>query len=329
MADLVSIITPCYNGEKYLDRYFTSLLEQTYSSVELIFVNDGSIDNTEKIALEYGEKLRAKGYDFTYIYQENAGQSAAINQGLKLFKGEYLNWMDSDDYLPSDSVDKRVRFLEENPQVGLVVGRSVVVDDIDFKQIGLISETGLERTGVHQLVEDFLKGQISCTCCCSTMVRSSMFRDSMPEPLQIETPRVIGQNYQLFLPIMFNYPVKYIPEILGYYVLHSDSHSHVTKTFEQKLKIQDVIKDTLYSIAGRLKTYEDEVEWFKSKIDEYDCRNRLYIHQHHQRRDSLREIIDRMKEAGCYDAAAKKMVIKIKYPILKNLGDIIWKIRNK
>ena len=154
MADLVSIITPCYNGEKYLDRYFNSLLEQTYPSVELIFVNDGSTDNTEKIALEFGEKLREKGYDFTYIYQENAGQSAAINQGLKIFKGEYLNWMDSDDYLPDDSVEKRVSFLEDNPQIGLVVGRSVVVDDINYKQIGLISETGMERTGVHQLVED-------------------------------------------------------------------------------------------------------------------------------------------------------------------------------
>ena len=57
MTKLVSIITPCYNGERYLDRYFNSLLEQTYPSVELIFVNDGSTDNTEKIAMEYGRKL--------------------------------------------------------------------------------------------------------------------------------------------------------------------------------------------------------------------------------------------------------------------------------
>lgn len=328
MNKLVSIITPCYNGERYLDRYFNSLLKQTYPSVELIFVNDGSTDNTEKIALEFGEKLREKGYDFTYIYQENAGQSAAINQGLKIFKGEYLNWMDSDDYLPEGSVEKRVSFLEENPQIGLVVGRSVVVDDINYERIGLISETGMERTGVHQLVEDFLKGEISCTCCCSTMVRSTMFRASMPEPLQIETPRVIGQNYQLFLPIMFNYPVRYIPDILGYYVLHSDSHSHVKKTFEQKLIIQNVIKDTLYSIAGRLKTDEEEVEWFKSKIDEYDCKNRLNILQHHQRRDGLRGIINRMKEIKCYDAVAKRMVLKIRYPAIKRISDLIWKARN-
>ena len=329
MAKLVSIITPCYNGEKYLDRYFKSILEQSYPNVELIFVNDGSTDNTEKIAQRYGRLLVEKGYEFTYIYQDNAGQSAAINQGLKVFKGDYLNWMDSDDYLPVDSIAKRVSFLEKNPQIGLVVGRSVVVDDSDHRQIGLISETGMDRIEVHQLVEDFLKGQISCTCCCSTMVRSSMFRESMPEPLQIETPRVIGQNYQLFLPILFNYPVRYIQDILGYYVLHSDSHSHEKKTFEQKLHIQDVVRYTLYSIANRLKTSEEEIGWFKRKIDEYDCKNRLNILQHHGKKDGLSDIITKMKEADCYDKEAKKMVLKIKYPIIKKLGDLIWRIRNK
>ena len=329
MDKLVSIITPCYNGEKYLDRYFKSLLEQTYPSVELIFVNDGSSDNTETIAKEYGEKLKEKGYDFIYLCQDNAGQSAAINQGLRLFRGDYLNWTDSDDYLPVDSIAKRVSFLEDNPQIGLVVGRSVVVDDIDYRQIGLISETGMDRTDVHQLVEDFLKGQISCTCCCSTMVRSSMFRDSMPEPLQIETPRVIGQNYQLFLPIMFNYPVRYIQDVLGYYVLHSDSHSHEKKSFEQKLYIQDVVRDTLYSISNRLKASDEERSWFRSKIDEYDCKNRLNLMQHHGEGKGLLNIISRMKKAGCYDAVAKRMVLKIRYPIVKKLGDYIWRIRNK
>lgn len=328
MADLVSIITPCYNGEKYLDRYFNSLLEQTYPSVEVIFVNDGSADATEKMALEYGRKLTEKGYDFIYIYQENAGQSAAINQGLKIFKGKYLNWMDSDNYLPADSIQKRVEFLENNPEVGLVIGRTILVDDDSFKHTGLIKETGMERTSVHQLVEDFLKGDISCTCCCSTMVRSSMFRDSMPDPVQIETPRVIGQNYQLFLPIMFDYPVRYVQDILGYYLVHNDSHSRTRKSLEQKQHIQDVVRDTLSSIADRLKTNEEEIKWFRSKIDEYDCKNRLNDLQHHRRKDGLDDIVARMKAAGCYDAAARKMVLKIKYPVVKKLSDLIWKARN-
>lgn len=329
MPKLVSIITPCYNGEKYLDKYFLSILAQTYPNIELIFINDGSSDRTEEIALSYGEKLKNKGYLFTYLVQENAGQSAAINQGLKVFRGEYLNWTDSDDYLPIDSIEKRISYLENNPDIGLVIGRSVVVDEKDYKEVGIISETGLNRTAPRQLAEDFLKGQMSCTCCCSTMVRSSMFRDSMPTPLQIETPREIGQNYQLFLPIMFRYPVRYVPDILGYYLVHRDSHSHTRKTFEQKMHILDVAKNTLISISDRIKVNEEERAWLKSKIDEYDNKNRLDILQHYQKNDGLAEIIGRLKKTGHYDASARKMVLKIKYPLFKRIGDIIWRFRNK
>ena len=328
MHKLVSIITPCYNGAKYLDRYFESLLAQTYPAVEVIFVNDGSTDDTEKKALEYGQRLKEKGYGFTYIYQENAGQSAAINQGLKIFRGEYLNWTDSDDYLTEDSIEKRVSFLEDNPQVGLVIGSTVLVDDKDYKQIGLAT-AGIERTKIDQLVDDFLKGQINCTCCCSTMVRSSMFLDSMPDPPIIETPREIGQNYQLFFPMMFCHPVRYVPDVYGYYVVHNDSHSRTRKSFDRKMHVQDVVKETLYSIAGRLKAGDEQIEWFKGKIEEYDCKNRLEILQHHNRKDGHNEIISRMKKSGCFDAAAKKMVLKIRHPFLKRIGDRLWKVRNR
>ena len=305
------------------------MLAQTYPAVELIFVNDGSTDSTEKIALEYGEKLKAKGYRFLYIYQDNAGQSAAINQGLKVFTGDYLNWTDSDDYIPANSIETRVSFLENHPEAGLVIGRSVVMDDISYTKIGMIQETGLDRTQPRQLIEDFLKSQMSCTCCCSTMVRSSMFRDSMPNPLQIEAPREIGQNYQLFIPIMFKYPTYYIPDVLGYYVVHSDSHSHSRKTFEQKLHIQDVAMETLKSIANSIKADEADRKWLMRKIEEYDGKNRLEILQHHKRSDGLRGIISGLKNAGVYDSASRKMVLKIKYPFLKKIGDRLWRMRRR
>ena len=330
MTDLVSIITPCYNGEKYLDRYFQSILDQTYPNVELIFVNDGSTDHTEEKAISYGEELKARGYGFTYIYQPNAGQSAAINQGLKIFTGKYLNWTDSDNYLPSDSVEKRVRYLEEDLQLGIVIGRTEVVDDEDYKKVGLVQETGFDRVTPKMLAEDFLKGDISCSCCCSTMVRTSMFLDSMPDPPQIETPREIGQNAQLFLPMMFKYSVKYVPDILGCYVIHHDSHSHQKKSFDQMMHIRDVSTQMFYSVSDRLRIDDKELlSWFKSSIAEYDCRNRLEVMQHYRRKDGLEDTIAKLKEMGCYDASARKKVLKIKYPFFKRIGDIIWELRHK
>ena len=69
MSPLVTIITPCYNGEAFLDKYFASILAQTYDRLELIFVNDGSTDRTEEIALSYRQALEDRGIVFKYLYQ--------------------------------------------------------------------------------------------------------------------------------------------------------------------------------------------------------------------------------------------------------------------
>ena len=327
MRKLVSIITPCYNGERYLAKYFESLLAQTYPDIELFFVNDGSTDKTEMIALAYGEKLKAKGYGFTYIYQENAGQSAAINQGLTLFKGDYLNWMDSDDYLPRNSIENRVKCLEDNPKAGLVIGKTILVDDIHFRQIGVLEEMRFSNGSSREMIEEYLKGTF-VNPCCSTMVRSSMFKHAMNGHLQIEEVREIGQNYQLFIPMLFSYPVVYISTVLSYCVIHKDSHSHSRKSFEEKIRILDVTDATLNSISDRIPIDEKDRIWFKAKITEYDNKNRLDVLQHYHRKDGLEEIIRNLRQLGCYDASARKMVLKIKYPFVKRIADRLWQKKN-
>lgn len=97
MNPKVSIITPCYNGEHKISKFLDSLLNQTYNNIELIVVNDGSLDKTEEVINSYKEKLISKGMDFIYLYQSNQGQAAAINNALKYFTGKYLMWPDSDD----------------------------------------------------------------------------------------------------------------------------------------------------------------------------------------------------------------------------------------
>ena len=104
---LVSVITPCYNGEAFLDRYFQSVLSQSYPNIELIFVNDGSTDRSEEIALSYREWLEARGIRYLYIAQENKGISEAVNAGLRRFSGDYLTWPDSDDWMTPDCIAKK------------------------------------------------------------------------------------------------------------------------------------------------------------------------------------------------------------------------------
>lgn len=95
----VSIIVPVWNVEKYLDRCLNSLVNQTLKDIEIIVVNDESPDNSQKIIDKYVKKYPKK---VKTLYQKNGGQGSARNNGLKYAMGEYIGYVDSDDYIEKD-----------------------------------------------------------------------------------------------------------------------------------------------------------------------------------------------------------------------------------
>ncbi len=92
----VSVIVPVYNVEPYLDKCLNTLVNQTLKKIEIIIVNDGSKDNSEKIIEKYLKKYPEK---IKYIKKANGGLSSARNEGLKYASGEYIGFVDSDDYV--------------------------------------------------------------------------------------------------------------------------------------------------------------------------------------------------------------------------------------
>lgn len=96
---LVSIIVPVYNVEDYIDRCITSLVNQTYSNIEIIIVNDGSEDKSVKICESYKKR------NIKIIHQKNLGLSEARNTGIKNASGKYILFVDSDDYIENNSVE--------------------------------------------------------------------------------------------------------------------------------------------------------------------------------------------------------------------------------
>ena len=122
-----TIISPCFNGEEYLENFLESLFIQTYTNVEFIFVNDGSTDKTEHIYYKYKTKLEDKGWTCKYIYQNNAGQAQAINTALKYVSGKYLIWPDSDDILYKNHIQEKIEFMEKNKEYGIAY---CFIDDV-------------------------------------------------------------------------------------------------------------------------------------------------------------------------------------------------------
>ena len=110
MSDLVSIIIPVYKVQQYLPRCIESVLNQTYKNFELILVDDGSPDNSGAICDEYAKKdSRIK-----VIHKQNGGVSSARNAGIKIAQGEFINFVDSDDWIPNDSLENLINLQKEN-----------------------------------------------------------------------------------------------------------------------------------------------------------------------------------------------------------------------
>ncbi len=102
MNELISIIIPVYNSEEYLPKCIESVLNQTYSNLEIIIINDGSTDDSGKICDDYA----LKDNRITVIHKENGGVSSARNKGIEKATGKYIGFIDADDYIEIDMFEK-------------------------------------------------------------------------------------------------------------------------------------------------------------------------------------------------------------------------------
>lgn len=117
MTPLISIIVPIYNREKFLNQCISSIINQTYKKLEIILVDDGSSDSS----LEICKKYAATDDRVKVISQENGGVSKARNKGLEVATGEYIQFVDSDDFLDVETLDYYVNLLDKDSKLDLVI----------------------------------------------------------------------------------------------------------------------------------------------------------------------------------------------------------------
>lgn len=124
---LVSVIVPAYNAQKYLAQAIESVLLQSYPAVECIVVDDGSTDGTAAVARGFGDRVR-------YLYQDNAERSRARNNGAAQARGEWLSFLDADDFIHPEKIARQVAFLAAHPDCDLVWSRTTLVDEATGKE---------------------------------------------------------------------------------------------------------------------------------------------------------------------------------------------------
>lgn len=234
MKEKVTILSPVYNGETYLARYLDSVLRQDYRPLEFILVDDGSTDKTAQIIQEYEDKFALSGIEWKHLKQENKGQAAAINTGLKEVTGTYLTWPDSDDILMEQSITKRVAFFNQNPKYRWVRCEALVYKETNLTQLAGRLKRNDKNNSKTDLFYDFIfENDIYFAPGCY-MVYTSTLKEVLPQ-FQIYETRG-GQNWQLYLPIALKYPCGYIKEALFTYIVRSNSHSHSSMGDYQKLQ---------------------------------------------------------------------------------------------
>lgn len=286
---IVSVLIPCYNGENLIGRLLESLLQQDYPNMEIIIVDDGSTDNTKEVVCSYKQKFEAKGIFFNCIYQDNGGQSAAINNGLKYVNGEYLVWPDCDDWYNSPRaistfVNELNRLPEEYAEVRCMPT--------------FVDEENLQPVSKATLKEEYYDSEQFERCLYSDgfiwgagnyILRMEAF-DKVNPQREIYVEKNAGQNWQMHLPVLYSYKVHSIKTSLHNVLVRAESHSRGRyKTYEQmKTKIR-AYENTIIGTLDRIEAMpEDEKRCYKENINsKYDVERFLLALGYREYRDAL------------------------------------------
>lgn len=170
----VSVIVPIYNTEKFLRKCIESILNQTLENIEIILINDGSTDNSSSICEEYSREFPQK---IRYISNENRGCSATRNLGINLSQGEYITFVDSDDYIDSEMLQEMYHEIKKGNLDIVVSGIKVIYPKIN-KVVYSCPKKKLKKL-------DYLKNKNNMSYCTSKLYnRRQIIKSGVYFPLE-------------------------------------------------------------------------------------------------------------------------------------------------
>lgn len=216
MNNLVSIIVPVYNTEEYVERCVDSLVNQTYSNIEVLLIDDGSTDFSYEKCSSYADR-----FDSVHVFQkENGGVSSARNYGLKRATGEYIFFVDSDDYLDIDCIRTLISVQKET-NADIVVTNPIDVYE-DGREVPNNRLKELKILTKNEAVYSFLNVYYYRPECWA-----KLYRRSIIESVEFDEKMRIAEDSKFFLDaINRSACVAVIPEELYYYAIRSGSVWH-------------------------------------------------------------------------------------------------------
>lgn len=323
MTPLVSIIVPIYNTSKYLSKCIDSLLNQSYTNIEIILINDGSTDNSKEICDNYSVANK----NIKVIHKQNAGVAEARNTGIETANGEFLCFVDSDDYVSKNYISDMLN-VAQTENVDIVTSNQFKIWDdnniIELFDNNIPKNDYFILTGIKTLA-DMLYGKTCYATSCCKLYKKSIF-DTIRFP-----PICMGEDsytmYQCFLKAE---KVAHLHSPNYYYLQHTESTMH-TPIYD-KFYDYILLSDKFINVV-----IEKYPELFLPSVNRL-IENNFWVYmkmRHHPEKYEmqLQHIISNIKKYRKYAVRDKNVAIRTRIACLLSYGgmklvNFIYDIKN-
>ena len=218
--DLISVIVPIYNVEKYLDKCVESIVNQAYSNLEIILVNDGSPDS----CLEKCEEWKKKDKRIIVLNKENGGLSSARNAGIDICKGDYIVFVDSDDYIHTKMIEKLYNNLKKYDSDVSICNYFIDNEKSIYPYIGKFEDFAINGNEKY----DYLYNRYQVM---TIIAWNKMYKREIFETLRYPDGKIHEDEYIIFDVLEKAKKISYVSEPLYYYLQRQGS---ITSKFNMK-----------------------------------------------------------------------------------------------
>ena len=238
---LVSVVIPVYNSEKYLEKCLDSILEQTYQDIEIIAIDDESNDSSLEILKNYSSKIKM-------FSQKNQGLAESLTHGISKIQGHWFKWFSPDDEMYQDAIEILVKEAQSQPNNTILYSDWNIIDD-NGELIREFHETDYNNLSDFDYSVRLLDGQqinVNTTLIPTQILRNCSMRN-------LDDPVAIDYDFFLRAALLHNTKFHLIPKPLVKYRIHSEqlSHKNISNTLEY---IQQVKDEILHQIDQSLKS---------------------------------------------------------------------------
>ena len=276
---MISIIIPAYNIENYITRCLDSLIHQTYTMLEIIVIDDGSTDSTPKILDEYA----LKDQRIKVVHSKNQGVSAARNLGLSKANGEYLFFIDGDDFIREDFLEKLMESM--NSEIDIVGGGNTNIYEDEHTSINQLDKVGLIRG--KECIEDYYHNLFYTRVIWGKIFRKELWDDVLFYPIKY------SEDTRAMFDVLQNCRNYLLIKDYGYYYLQRNNSA--IHTLKEQIPLDT--KTTLqYSIDTAKEKYPEYLYLASQNYINYMyVLLKIYILNHDK--EKAYSLIKEMKEA--------------------------------